>query len=102
MITFTSAGGTIWPKWMQKPCANSTVEPGRSAGATMSSQTCFWTWSGTKMPITSAPCTASAGDCGVQPCDSARRQPSEPGRTPTVTLAPDSFRFSAWAWPWEP
>ena len=42
------------PKWMLKPCANSTVPPGRSAGATTSSQSFTWIWSGTRMPITSA------------------------------------------------
>ena len=27
---------------------------------------------------------------------------SEPSRRPTTTSTPDSFRFSAWAWPCEP
>ena len=26
----------------------------------------------------------------------------EPGRRPTVTSTPESFRLQAWAWPWEP
>ena len=83
MITLTSSGGTICPKWMQKPCANSTVMPGRSAGATTSSQTCRWTWSGTKRPTTSASATASCGVTGAIPWLSARFQPAESGRSPT-------------------
>ena len=27
---------------------------------------------------------------------------AESGRRPTTTSTPDSLRFSAWAWPWEP
>ena len=32
MATSTSGGGTIWPKWMLNPCANSSVLPGGQAG----------------------------------------------------------------------
>ena len=102
MITLTSFGGTIWPKWMQKPWAKSTVMPGFRAGLTTESQTSRWMWSGTKRPTTSASWTASWGVTGVTPWLSARFQPSEPGRRPTVTSAPESRSDSAWAWPCEP
>jgi len=31
--TSTPAGGAIWSKWMLKPCANMSIEPGRRFGA---------------------------------------------------------------------
>ena len=34
--------------------------------------------------------------------DSATAQFLEPWRRPTQTSQPESFRFMAWAWPWEP
>ena len=50
----------------------------------------------------SASATASATDLGAQPSSSARFQPSEFGRMPTVTSKPESFRLSACACPCEP
>ncbi len=87
---------------MLKPCVKRIVAPGWTAALIVSFQTSFCTWSGTKMPMMSAPTTASAGLFGVQPWDSARAQPSEPGRMPIVTSAPESRRLSACACPCDP
>ncbi len=102
MITSMSSRGVIALKWMLKPCAKSTVEPGRSAGAIVDSQRSKTTWSGTRMPMTSASAMASATDLGAQPSSSARFQPSEFGRMPMVTSKPESLRLSACACPCEP
>ena len=102
MMTSMSSRGAIALKWMLKPCAKSTVEPGLSAGPIVDSHSSNATWSGTRMPMTSASATASATDFGAQPSSSARFQPSEFGRMPTVTSKPESLRLRACAWPCEP
>jgi len=37
-----------------------------------------------------------------KPASSALAHEDEPGRKPTRTSTPESLRFSAWAWPWDP
>ena len=39
---------------------------------------------------------------GAASAASAFALEAEPSRSPTITSMPESFRFSAWAWPWEP
>jgi len=52
--------------------------------------------------ITSAHFAASAIDFTLSPASFALAIDDEPSRRPTTTSTPDSFRFSAWAWPWLP
>ena len=58
--------------------------------------------SGTSSITMSPSLAASAGSSTFSPCSSALATLLEPGRSPTTTLTPESLRFSAWAWPWEP
>jgi hypothetical protein len=67
MITSRSARGLMALKWMLKPCAKSTVAPCLRAFSIVDSPRSKATWSGTRMPTTSAPSTASATDLGAQP-----------------------------------
>ncbi len=50
----------------------------------------------------SASAAASAIDSTRRPAASALAFDDEPSRRPTRTSTPESFRFSAWAWPCEP
>ena len=50
----------------------------------------------------SAILAASALVMTFMPWASALAQLLEPSYRPTTTFTPLSFRFSAWAWPWEP
>ena len=52
--------------------------------------------------ITSASLHASAVVSTRRPASSAFAHDDEPSRSPTRTSTPESFRFSAWAWPCEP
>ena len=52
--------------------------------------------------ITSASLQASAVDRTRRPAASAFAHELDPSRSPTRTSTPESFRFRAWAWPWEP
>ena len=60
MMTSTSSGGTIWPKWMLKPWANMRVAPALRFGATSFLYTTAWVSSGTSIMMTSACLVASA------------------------------------------
>ena len=52
--------------------------------------------------MTSASAAASAMGSTRSPAASALATEDEPSRRPTRTSIPESFRFSAWPWPWEP
>ena len=52
--------------------------------------------------ITSASLHASAVVSTRSPASSALAHDDEPSRRPTRTSTPESFMFSAWAWPCEP
>ncbi len=67
-----------------------------------SSYTFFCSVSGARIMMTWAALVASAIDITVRPASSALAFDEEPSRRPTMTSTPDSFRFSAWAWPCEP
>src|SRR5262249_41450449 len=58
--------------------------------------------SGTRKTTSCAPRTASANDATVSPASSAAAADGLPSRRPTTTSTPESWRFSAWAWPWLP
>ena len=45
---------------------------------------------------------ASAISVTSSPAPRADSTERESGRRPTTTSTPESLRFSAWAWPWEP
>ena len=46
--------------------------------------------------------TASATSATRRPASSASGRLFDPGASPTMTSTPDSWRFSAWAWPCDP
>ena len=46
--------------------------------------------------------SAAAEHVVLEPSASATGQDLPPLRRPTITSQPESLRFSAWAWPWEP
>ena len=50
----------------------------------------------------SASAAASATGSTRNPASSALALDFDPSRRPTRTSTPDSARFSAWAWPWDP
>ena len=102
MATSTPAGGTMRPKRMLKPWAKNSASPSRRLGAISASYTDFCSVSGSRIMITSAQAVASAIDITVRPSASALAFDDDPSRRPTTTSTPDSFRFSAWAWPCEP
>ena len=62
----------------------------------------FCSVSGRSTITTSAACTASAMVRTLSPASSAFGALDEPSRRPTTTSTPESFRFSACAWPCEP
>ncbi len=97
MLTSTEAGGTIWPKWMLKPCANMRVAPSLRLGATSFLYTTACVWSGTSIMITSACRVASAAERTSNPAFSARSPLGVPLSSLTTTLTPLSRRFWAWA-----
>ena len=102
MPTSTSDDGSIWPKWIEKPCANSSRLPGAMPSATSASQisACFSSGNST---ITMSPrLAASAIEMTSRPSARAFSTELESSRRPTTTVAPESFRLSACAWPWEP
>ena len=51
---------------------------------------------------TSACAVASATEATGSPSAEAADQARESGRAPTTTVLPESWLFSAWAWPWLP
>ena len=59
--------------------------------------------SGVSIITTSAHLAASATSITLKPALSAFLAEAEPLRSAIATsLTPESFRFSAWAWPWLP
>ena len=50
----------------------------------------------------SASAAASATGSTFKPAASALGREDEPSRSPTRTSTPESARFKAWAWPWDP
>ena len=52
--------------------------------------------------MTSASITACAVSTTRKPASSAVARLDEPGRSPTRTSNPESWRFCACAWPWLP
>ena len=97
MVTSTGFGGTIWPKWMLKPCANISVAPSLRLGATSFLYTTAWVWSGTSIMMTSACFVASAAERTSNPAFSARSPLGVPLSSLTTTVTPLSRRFCAWA-----
>ena len=87
---------------MLKPWANMSMSPSLRFGATNSSYAAFCSVSGSRIMMTSASAAASASDVTRSPASSALRRLVLPSRSATRTSTPDSNRFSAWAWPWEP
>ena len=61
-----------------------------------------WRSSGSSTITTSPRLAASATDSTSRPSPSAFATDEESGRSPTTTDTPESLRFRAWAWPWEP
>ena len=71
-------------------------------GLMNSSYVAFCSVSGIVIMITSAHLAAAAMSITSSPAASALAADLLPSRSPTTTGTPDSFRFSAWAWPCEP
>jgi hypothetical protein len=97
MLTSTVLGGTIWPKWMLKPCANISVAPSLRLGSTSFVYTIACVWSGTSIMTTSARLVASAAESTSKPAFSARAALGAPGTSLTTTVTPESRRFWACA-----
>ena len=102
MPTSIPGGGSIWPKWMLKPWAKRSRFPGARPSLISFSQTSACFSSGSRIMITSPRLAASVTSRTSRPAASASGLLFESGRRPTTTDTPESFRFSAWACPWEP
>jgi hypothetical protein len=100
--TSTSGPGSICSKWIEKPWANSRRLPGAIPSAISASQTSACFSSGSRIITMSPWLAASAIDSTRTPSSRALSAEEEPSRSPTTTSTPESFRLSAWAWPWEP
>src|ERR1035437_639753 len=100
--TSTSAGGTICPKRMLKPCANMSVFPVFRYGAVDSSYSFFWRGSGVRIMTTAALFAASSTLSTVSPSPLAFAADFDVACNPTTTETPLSRRFSACACPWLP
>ena len=102
MPTSTSGPGSIWSKWIENPWANISRLPGAIPSLISLSQTSACFSSGSSTITTSPSLAASAIDVTRRPSAFAFSTEDESSRRPTTTSTPESFRFSAWAWPWEP
>ena len=95
--------GSIWPKWIEKPCANSSRLPGAIPSLISDSQISACFSSGSRIITTSPRLAASAIVVDLEAVGLGlvdRRLSRDAGRPRRST--PESFRFSACAWPWEP
>ena len=102
MPTSTSGPGSIWSKWIEKPWANISRLPGAIPSEISASQTSACFSSGSSTMTTSPSEAASATEVTRRPSPFAFSTDDESSRSPTTTSTPESFRFSACAWPWEP
>ena len=102
MPTSTPGGGSIWPKWIEKPWANISRFPGAIPSRISPSQTSACLSSGSRIITTSPRLAASGTSSTVSPSPSASARLAESGRRPTTTSQPESLRFSACAWPCDP
>ena len=87
---------------MLKPWANASAAPFFMLGSTSPAYTAAMVSSGSSIITTSAPFTASSTDFTASPACFALFHDAPPERRPTTTFTPESCRFCAWAWPWEP
>src|SRR5436190_1377234 len=91
MATSMSPATAIWPKWIEKPCANISIEPGRKFGAISSRKRPAWMWSGTSTMTMSAWAVASATVATARPSSEAVFHARESGRAPTTTVGPQEL-----------
>jgi hypothetical protein len=87
---------------MLKPCANASVAPFFMLGSTPSRYCAAMCSSGISIITMSAPFTAPGTSTTLSPAFFALSHDAPPGRSPTVTLTPESCRFNACACPCEP
>ena len=87
---------------MLKPWANMRVLPGLSSGAMHSSYRAAWPVSGVRIMMVSAQAAAARGSSTSKPSAVALARLREASGRPIRTSTPESRRFCAWAWPWEP
>jgi hypothetical protein len=102
MPTSTPRDGSICPKWIENPWANISRFPAAIPSLISDSQTSACFSSGSRTMTTSPLLAASAMDRTSRPSARAFSAELDPSRRPTTTFAPESLRFSAWAWPCDP
>ena len=88
MPTSTPGGGSIWPKWIAKPWANSSRLPAAIPSAISASQISACFSSGSRIITTSPRLAASATSSTSRPAASASARLEESGRRPTTTSTP--------------
>ncbi len=86
MKMFTSFGGTIFLKWIEKPWATAKCLPARSPCATSFSYVSGASSSGTSIMTMSPQRAASAVSITERPAPSALAREALPGLRPTATV----------------
>ena len=102
MKIFISSLGTIWPKWILKPCAKARYAPFFIYGAIDVSYILPCCSSGTSIIMISAAFAASSVDITVRPAFFAFSADLLPSFNPIITSIPLSLRLLEWAKPCEP